>query len=842
MVYDIHNPLAVSLPHVFTNPNDFPTEAMANRFQAWRSIVKDLVNYLKEYASVQEEILRQQVRLQHAVGISAKTPNVTQSTSTSTHNSSNNNNDSTTRDDLIAINKFFLPIGNGSIQDLPTILTKYHQQNVSNGSKTLKDINHIIIPKLEELRKDLLVKIKEIKNLQNDFKTSLGKEIQESRTLLSQYNQAIELSNKLDHGSSSSSSSLPHHLIENNRDVASGNTANTSGEHGGRTDPYLIKIKLERQLKKQLAEESYLYEAYSNLQNSGGKLESIIVLEIQSYLQMFLNLVGTENSSFSTILFPNLSNGFLSKEASFEWDAFISRNLPSTVSSTVSAVGNSSSTIKNGTFIDLSMGQRKFSDLNISHFDSNLNVSVREGYLERRSKYLKSYSSGWYVLTCNYIHEFKTPDRKKDQQPVMSLPLNTCTVSDHSKDDGKAGGAYKFILSSKSTNGLIHRSHNLVFRADTYKNMIGWYNDIKTLTSLPTPSSRARFIAKRGKSANDKDSVNKLTTVTSGSKIASSSSSIYSGKSINTAGSPARDSNASVKQRPLSQATSILNANRLSSTFSQKNSQSPRLANMINSDGTIITPVETFENGQQIYPQLTPQQPIAFNPQSQQQPFLTPSGYQYYIPQPGQQPQQFYDPIQQQYYTLTPTVASQPPANHPQPQFFPSSPTSSNPPQFNQQQQQGQGQGSSHQKQPSQSQQQPGTPNYAINTAKYFPTYVQQPQIYGDALPYPTSHAPVEAYGSVTQSRTQSLQSGGVQPVANDESKINQSINGDDISTLQSGPVGGVTPVLAVNNETGLETTNTNGPEGEGENGDLTASGGETTIEGDETKVEHEDK
>lgn len=44
-------------------------------------------------------------------------------------------------------------------------------KNVVDGTKTLKDINGLIIPKLEELRKDLLVKIKEIKNLQNDFKT-----------------------------------------------------------------------------------------------------------------------------------------------------------------------------------------------------------------------------------------------------------------------------------------------------------------------------------------------------------------------------------------------------------------------------------------------------------------------------------------------------------------------------------------------------------------------------------------------------------------------------------------------------------------------------------------------
>ena len=44
-------------------------------------------------------------------------------------------------------------------------------KNVVDGTKTLKDINGLIIPKLEELRKDLLVKIKEIKIYKMILKT-----------------------------------------------------------------------------------------------------------------------------------------------------------------------------------------------------------------------------------------------------------------------------------------------------------------------------------------------------------------------------------------------------------------------------------------------------------------------------------------------------------------------------------------------------------------------------------------------------------------------------------------------------------------------------------------------
>ncbi|EGV63990.1 PH-domain-containing protein, partial [Yamadazyma tenuis ATCC 10573] len=453
---DHSNPLAVTIPYQFTSADDYPTEVLANRFQAWRYIIKDLVSYLREYASVQEEIVRQQIRLQQAVA----------------HRSGPTSSNKEV--DISEINRYFLPIGNGSIQDLPTILTKYHQQNVATTNKTLKEITTVIVPKLEELRKDLLMKIKEIKNLQNDFKNNLSKEVNETKNLLNQYYQAVDISSKLEHGS-------VHH---------SGDAAESF-----KYDPYLVKIKLDRQLKKQLQEENYLHQAYENLQESGRKLESIIVIELQNYWGNFLNMLSAEHASFSNFLLPNLNNGFLAKESTFEWDSFIAKNLPSP-SISVNAVGNSNSSIKNGTFIDLNFHSRKFSDLTINNYSSPLNMSVREGYLERKSKFLKSYSRGWYVLTCNFIHEFKTSDRKKDQTPVTSISLDNFQVNDHTKNNGKSDNSYKFILSSKP-NGIIHRSQTWAFKTDSYENMIGWYNDINNLVSLPNAAARARFLSKR---------------------------------------------------------------------------------------------------------------------------------------------------------------------------------------------------------------------------------------------------------------------------------------------------------------------------------------------------------
>ncbi|OVF10916.1 putative phosphatidylinositol 4,5-bisphosphate-binding protein [Clavispora lusitaniae] len=676
---DIHNPLTAVVPFQFPTQADFPTEIIAQRFQAYRYIIKDLVTYLRQFASVQEEIVRQQVRLQQAVGTSLSPNSTTNNTHGKTPDRTN------IRTELNLINSFFLPIGNGSIQDIPTLLTKFHQQNIQNGTKTLKEINSVIIPKFEELRKDLLVKIKEIKNLQNDFQNTLGKEFSETKTLLSTFNHAVDYAHRLE----VLNTSTEHHHFESSNEAES-----------LKTDPYLAKLKLSRQLKRQLSEENYLYEAFKNLQTSSEKLESIVVLEIQNYLRIFLNLVEKEHSTVSSFLVPSLSNGFLAKEPNFEFQSFINRNLPKKPNENASSFK----------FIDLSFPARKLSDLSIPHYDSLVNVAVREGPLERRSKFLKSYSSGWYVLTCSYLHEFKSSDRRKDQTPVMSLALDYCSVSEHSKNDGKMNGAYKFVLYSKSPNGLIHRGHNLSFRCDTYQNMIEWYKDIKTLTSLPSPVARAKVMAKKlqaNNALNDKLLSRTSTALSSSAKSLRSNVSQATNLQERLSPKSSHRRSRSIAESQTHSVTSSAHNPRISSTFSHRYQQSPKLSNLINSDGTIVTPIEgSLEKGanqddmegdttheatsmnntqsesqSQQYNQIPsislPHQNGNFVGQATPQQTI-PQNYQYYLNQVHQQPQQFYDPVSQQFFTINAIPTSHMTdqqnqnqnRNQPMPQYF----------------------------------------------------------------------------------------------------------------------------------------------------------------------------
>ncbi|ODQ83234.1 hypothetical protein BABINDRAFT_159671 [Babjeviella inositovora NRRL Y-12698] len=436
-VKDVRSPLYLQLP-----VNSNPTEILAARFNSWRSIIKALVNYLREVVSVHEEIVRQQLRLQHAVNF----PFVSNSRPKQSSGHGAAQQDVQYQESLLTT-KFFLPFGNGSVQDLPSILTQYHSKNVSNASKTLKELSQLVIPRLEDLRKDLLVKIKEIKNLASDFKNDLSVQVNETKNLLSQYQTAI--------------------------DTCSKNPANLLPT----MDPFLIHSQLEQHLEAQITEENFLHDAYINLQTSGKELEKIVVIEIQNALTAYAKALGMEAQAVFDILITKLDSGLLTKEPQFEWDAFVA---------------------KDSNFIDPNLPSRAFAQIAYNNMHNPLNLEVRSSYLERRSKFLKSYSRGWYVLTSNYIHEFKSPDRKKNPIPIMSLSLYDCSVAEHSSASS-SGGTFKFVLHAKQ-NGIIHRGHNWVFRVDSYDTMIAWYNDLKQLTSLPNPVARSQLMKDRGAS------------------------------------------------------------------------------------------------------------------------------------------------------------------------------------------------------------------------------------------------------------------------------------------------------------------------------------------------------
>ncbi|KAF6012607.1 hypothetical protein HII12_002128 [Brettanomyces bruxellensis] len=468
---DPSNPLFIQMP---TRAN--PTEVMAARFNSWRNIIGCLIHYLKETVSVHEEISRQQIRLHHAISFpfitqgldgelyqpmrvasangSSSVANAATSIFSGLHGNSATSPEvadlSKQKDEFDLTKRFFLPLGSGSIQDLPTILYQYHANASLLAQSVVKELNGTIIPRLQDLRRDLLVKIKEIRSLQSDFRNNVDRYHQETRNVLKGFVQSIDVSKR------------------------------APGTLPPRNDPYLLKYSLDGQIKRQLTEENYLHEAFINIQTSGKELEKVVYIEIQTALTVYAKLMGQQAQNIFDRLISKLDTGILAKNPGFEWDSFIAKDTAN--------------------FIDLNTPMRHLSDMRYKYQIDPITLPIRSGYLERKSKYLKSYARGWYVLTSCFIHEFKSPDRKKDPIPVMSLSLDDCQIAEHSRKDVRNPNTYhKFVLHARQKGGLLRKGHNWVFRAESYDAMMEWYNDLKRLTQLPTPQSRSTIAWERRK-------------------------------------------------------------------------------------------------------------------------------------------------------------------------------------------------------------------------------------------------------------------------------------------------------------------------------------------------------
>merc|ERR1719359_1778638 len=146
-------------------------------------------------------------------------------------------------------------------------------------------------------------------------------------------------------------------------------------------------------------------------------------------------------------------------------------------------------------FVDPSVPLRKVEDIEYPGKLHPAAAEVRAGMLERKSKYLKSYTPGWYVLSPTHLHEFKSADHIYSQSPVMSLLLSDQKLGSHSQP---GSSSHKFMLKGRQT-GSMHRGHSWVFRAETYDTMLAWYEDIRNLTEK-SPQERNAFVRQHARS------------------------------------------------------------------------------------------------------------------------------------------------------------------------------------------------------------------------------------------------------------------------------------------------------------------------------------------------------
>lgn len=392
---------------------DYPTIVLSARFHKWKKILKFLIVYLKEVALAQQQFARINSQVKSAVKFNFLTD---------LQDISNN---------IIDPKKpsGFMDFGSGSIQDLQVILKKYHSSLSSQQIKISKEILSVLIPKLETLKKDLSLKIKDIKSLHNDFKSNLDNHIKITNTLLNKYSSSVRYMMK--NHNNTNNTTMTNAL--SNQSTSYNVSKNKNFSFKPKHDPYLLKLQVDLQLKRQLAEENYLQDAFVNIQSSGLQLEKIIYSKIQNVLTRYSTLIDSEARLMIKNLTTELHHGICSKPPAVEWDHFIN---------------NHQNCLMNWKSNDPIPRKRTINDIVYPEMKSRLSKCIRAGYLCETS-FLSPNNlinnkneKNFFVLTTNYLHKFEnknffnhnnnsnsrnlTPhnNNKTSIIPLVSLSLN----------------------------------------------------------------------------------------------------------------------------------------------------------------------------------------------------------------------------------------------------------------------------------------------------------------------------------------------------------------------------------------------------------------------------------
>ncbi|KAF8461050.1 hypothetical protein BDZ91DRAFT_737780 [Kalaharituber pfeilii] len=382
-----------------------PTEALAARFQAWRRLLKDYIGYFREVQSTNEARAKSLLKLSQSI------------------------------DNQFQASDAFMKTG--GILETNAALRDMHKEGylVAENAKSIETeiINHLV-----GLRGDLNLKIKEIRALSGDFKNNVDKEKEATKKAILQLTEAIQ-----------NMEGDPQSTI-------------------GKSEPYIVRLQVEKQIRRQLSEENYLHKAYLNLESSGRELEKIVVGEVQKAFATYSQIIRREGQQLLSAV-DKIDATIKDFPQDKEWSDFVSRD---------------------ANIVDPSVPLRNFEDIEYPGLHHPLTSVVRAGELERRTKYLKSYASGWYILSSTHLHEFKSPDRVNDLTPMMSLYLPDCTLGSHSDP---AAISHKFVLKGRQT-GPMHTRHSWTFRAESHAKLLEWYEDIKKLTNL-SGAARDAFVA-----------------------------------------------------------------------------------------------------------------------------------------------------------------------------------------------------------------------------------------------------------------------------------------------------------------------------------------------------------
>ncbi|KAI9844162.1 MAG: hypothetical protein M1837_005762 [Sclerophora amabilis] len=235
----------------------------------------------------------------------------------------------------------------------------------------------------------------------------------------------------------------------------------SSGGKGDPTsDPYILQRGIYHRLNKQIIEENNNRQDLLAVQSSFQQFEAHVIQTFQEAMGSFLQVVGGQ-AERTRALYGEITGTSQRMPLDFEWKGFLYRN--------------------SEVLIDPNAPPRSIDNVSFPNRNHRATQPLIEGSLERKSRLMKSYSTGYYVVTpSKYLHEFKDTDNfRKDPTPELSLYLPDCTI-------GATSGP-KFNVKGKDTSkGKLGNSfsttHELAFKAHTPQDAEAWAEVIRSAT------------------------------------------------------------------------------------------------------------------------------------------------------------------------------------------------------------------------------------------------------------------------------------------------------------------------------------------------------------------------
>lgn len=371
------------------------------------------------------------------------------------------------KSDVAVDNNLFPP--KSIFTHMPQMLMNHHMNAYAAQARMCREITNKLVPRLENLHKNLSLKIKEIRSLlknESFANPNLIKEVSKTGAIMSTFVESVK-------------------RYLGPRPVAK-RESDEEEDAASLNDPFLIKLRLDYQLKNQLVHENFVFASYVNLQNISKDLLNYVIKDLNNTTERLIRLVGAELVYISSVELAVYNLGVTLRDklnnVEYEWAHFVANN---------SSFLNVYDSVPNSPKREI----RTFKDVVVPFANSLHSKCLRCGYMYKKQKLLKSYTTFFYLLTCNYLHEFKVenpantesegkhspPNKKKskgkvggvvgpDDVPSKSYNLNEYSITTKSDKD------FKFVL-TKTTN----TSQKYTFKCSNENDFNAWSSELYDL-------------------------------------------------------------------------------------------------------------------------------------------------------------------------------------------------------------------------------------------------------------------------------------------------------------------------------------------------------------------------